>query len=259
MDGRRSFCILPFEREDTAVHTFRALALLMLGLPLCACASVQRWSDNDPFEPFNRTMFRLNQSLDHNAALPAAVFYRSTVPGGIRDGVHNLLTNIGMPITFANDLLQGQFSRAGRAAERFGVNTTLGVLGIMDPATGMGLPMQQEDFGQTLGVYGVPPGPYLVLPLLGATLPRDAVGRIFVDHYFSPLSYIDYSGRYYVSLGARVFSTVDGRARSIEEIRDIERNSVDQYVGMRDAYIRHRQDQVENHTPEDLGVDPAAN
>jgi phospholipid-binding lipoprotein MlaA len=228
----------------------------MLGLPLCACASVQKWSDNDPFEPFNRKMFWINQKLDHNAALPAAVFYRSSVPGGIRDGLHNVLSNVGMPITFANDILQGQFSRAGTAAKRFCVNTTVGILGVMDPATGMGLPMQQEDFGQTLGVYGVPPGPYVVLPLLGASLPRDAVGRIFVDHYFSPLSYIDYSGRYYVSLGARVFSTVDGRARAIEEIRDIERDSVDQYAGMRDAYIRHRQEQVENRTPQD---DPLAN
>jgi phospholipid-binding lipoprotein MlaA len=123
----------------------------------------------------------------------------------------------------------------------------------------MGLPMQQEDFGQTLGAYGVPAGPYVVLPLLGASLPRDAVGRIFIDHYFSPLSYIDYSGSYYVSLGARVFSTIDGRARAIETIRDIERNSVDQYVGMRDAYIKHRQDQVDNLTPQDLGIDPGAN
>jgi phospholipid-binding lipoprotein MlaA len=241
------------------VYTLRALALSMLGLLLAGCTSVQTWSDSDPLEPFNRKMFWINQKLDHNAALPAAVFYRSTVPSRLRDGVHNLLSNISMPITFANDILQGQFTRAARAAERFGVNTTIGVLGVMDPATGMGLPMQQEDFGQTLGVYGVPAGPYVVLPLLGASLPRDAVGRIFVDHYFSPLSYFDYSGRYYVSLGARMFSTVDGRARAIEQVRDIERNSIDQYAGMRDAYIKHRQEQVDNQTPQDLGADPLAN
>jgi len=241
------------------VHSFRALVFPVLGLLLAGCTSVQKWSDGDPLEPFNRKMFWINQKLDRNAALPAAVFYRSTVPDGFRDGVHNLLSNVGMPITFANDILQGQFTRAGTAAERFGVNTTIGILGILDPATGMGLPPQQEDFGQTLGTYGVPGGPYVVLPLLGASLPRDAVGRIFIDHYFSPLSYIDYSGRYYVSLGARVFSTVDGRARAIEVIRDIERNSVDQYTGMRDAYLRHRQEQIDNRTPQDLGIDPLAN
>jgi len=241
------------------VYTLRGLGISLLVLMLAGCTTVQRWSDTDPLEPFNRKMFWINQKLDHNAALPAAVFYRSTVPSGLRDGVHNLLSNVGMPITFANDILQGEFTRAGHAAERFGVNTTLGILGLLDPATKMGLPMQQEDFGQTLGVYGVPAGPYVVLPLLGASLPRDAVGRIFVDHYFSPLSYFDYSGRYYVSLGARVFSTVDGRARAIEQVRDIERNSVDQYAGMRDAYIKHRQEQVDNNTPQDLGSDSLAN
>jgi len=233
------------------MHSFRALALSLLGLWLAGCSSAQQWSDNDPLEPFNRKMFWINQKLDHNAALPAAVFYKSSVPGDLRDGVHNVLVNVGLPITVANDVLQGQFSRAGTAAARFGVNTTIGVVGVMDPATDMGFPLQQEDFGQTMGSYGVPGGPYVVLPLLGATLPRDAVGRIFVDHYFSPLSYFDYSGHYYVSLGTRVFSTVDGRARAIDEIRDIERSSIDQYAAMRDAFIKHRQEQIENKTPAD--------
>jgi phospholipid-binding lipoprotein MlaA len=233
------------------MQSFRALALSLLGLWLAGCSSAQQWSDNDPLEPFNRKMFWINQKLDHNAALPAAVFYKSSVPGDLRDGVHNVLVNVGLPITVANDVLQGQFSRAGTAAARFGVNTTIGVVGVMDPATDMGFPLQQEDFGQTMGTYGVPGGPYVVLPLLGATLPRDAVGRIFVDHYFSPLSYFDYSGHYYVSLGTRVFSTVDGRARAIDEIRDIERSSIDQYAAMRDAFIKHRQEQIENKTPAD--------
>jgi phospholipid-binding lipoprotein MlaA len=234
-----------------------AVAFSLLGLSLagCASASSSRWTKDgmdDPLEPFNREMFKINQSLDHNAALPAAVFYKSSVPGDLRDGVHNILQNVGLPVTVANDILQGQVSRAGKAAGRFCVNTTLGVLGIMDPATGMGMPVQQEDFGQTLGFYGVPGGPYIVLPLLGAALPRDAIGRIFVDHYFSPLSYFDYSGHYYVSLGTRVFSTVDGRARAIDEIEGIERNSIDQYAAMRDAYLKHRQDQIDNKTPSDL-------
>ena len=120
-------------------------------------------------------MFWINQKLDRNAALPAAVFYKSSVPEGFRDGLHNVFSNVGMPITFANAILQGEFTRAGVAAERFAINTTMGVLGVMDPATGMGLPLQSEDFGQTLGVYGVPAGPYVVLPLLGAALPRDAI------------------------------------------------------------------------------------
>ncbi|MBV8978924.1 MAG: VacJ family lipoprotein [Alphaproteobacteria bacterium] len=230
---------------------FRVLAVLSLGLALAGCTGAQKWADNDPLEPFNRQVFRINQSLDRHAALPAAVFYKSSVPGDLRDGVHNVLQNVGLPVTVANDLLQGEASRAGVAAGRFCVNTTIGVLGVMDPATDMGMPLQQDDFGQTLAVYGVPGGPYVVLPLLGATLPRDAVGRLFVDHYFSPLSYFDYSGHYYVSLGTRVFSTVDGRSRAIDRIREIERNSIDQYTAMRDAYLRHREDQIRHRLPSD--------
>lgn len=232
---------------------FRVVVVSLLGLMATGCASARKWSDSDPLEPFNRYMFGINQKLDHHAALPAAVFYRSTVPSELRDGLHNVLSNIGTPVTVANDVLQGQFGRAGNSAGRFCVNTTVGVLGIWDPATDWGMPSQQEDFGQTLGVYGVPGGPYLVLPLLGAALPRDAVGRIFVDHYFSPLGYVDYHGKYYVSLGERLFSTVDGRARAIEELHDIERSSVDYYAAMRDAYLKRRQDQIDNKEP---GQDP---
>lgn len=239
------------------MHTLRALAFLLFAPALAGCASIESWSATDPLEGFNRKMFWINQKLDRNAALPAAVFYKSSVPEGFRDGLHNVFSNVGMPITFANDILQGEFTRAGVAAERFAINTTMGVLGVMDPATDMGLPLQSEDFGQTLGVYGVPAGPYVVLPLLGAALPRDALGRIYIDHYFSPLSYFDYSGRYYVSLGARVFSTIDGRARVIDDLHDIERNSVDYYAAMRDIYIKRREDQVHNRTPQDLS--PLAN
>jgi phospholipid-binding lipoprotein MlaA len=239
------------------VNTLRALALLLFGPALAACSSVNEWSATDPLEGFNRQMFRINQSLDRHAALPAAVFYKSSVPEDFRDGFHNVLSNVGTPVTFANDILQGEFSRAGVAAERFGVNTTAGFLGVIDRATEWGLPQQSEDFGQTLGVYGVPPGPYVVLPLIGAALPRDAIGKIYVDHYFSPLSYFDYSGRYYVSLGARLFSTVDGRARAIDDLRDIERNSVDYYAAMRDIYLKRRQDQVDNKAPSDA-IDPLA-
>lgn len=239
------------------MHRFRAIVLLVMGPWLAGCADTEKVMAGDPLEPFNRTMFRFNQTLDHNAALPAAVFYKSTVPNGVRDGLHNVLSNLGMPVTFANDLLQGEATRAGVSAGRFGINTTIGILGIMDPATDMGLPMQQEDFGQTLGVYGVPGGPYVVLPLLGAALPRDVVGRIFVDHYFSPLGYVSYHGKYYVSIGERLFSTVDGRARAIDTLEDIERTSVDYYAAMRDAFIQRREDQIHNRLPSD--IDPSAN
>src|ERR1700733_2149462 len=110
-------------------HAVRAVAFLSLGLTLGGCGTVQRWSDTDPLEPFNREMFAINQSLDKHAALPAAEFYRSAVPGGLRNGFHNVLSNIGLPVSVANAILQGEFKRAGESAERFCVNTTWGVLG----------------------------------------------------------------------------------------------------------------------------------
>src|ERR1700744_6302700 len=106
--------------------------LSVLGLALAGCSSVQKWSDTDPLEGFNRKMFWINQKLDRNAALPAAVFYKSSVPDGFRDGLHNVFSNVAMPITFANDVLQGEVSRAGVAAKRFAINTTIGILGVTD-------------------------------------------------------------------------------------------------------------------------------
>ncbi len=215
---------------------------------LAGCASTQRWVDDDPLEPFNREMFRINQTLGPSRGAARGGVLPLLGAGDAARRLHNVLSNIGTPVSVANDVLQGEVSRAGTAAGRFCVNTTIGVLGVMDPATDMGLPAQPEDFGQTLGVYGVPGGPYVVLPLarrLAAA--RDAVGRIFVDHYFSPLGYVSYRGKYYVSLGERLFSTVDGRARAIETLHAIERSSVDSYAAMRDAYIKRRNDQIANH------------
>jgi phospholipid-binding lipoprotein MlaA len=234
---------------------------IAVGLALAGCASAPgNGTPDDPFEPVNRTMFGFNQKLDRNAALPAATFYKSAVPGGLRTGVHNVLSNLGLPVTFANDVLQGEVSRAGESIGRLCINTTIGLGGILDPATGWGLPYHAEDFGQTLGVYGTPGGPYMVLPLLGSALPRDLVGRIFVDHYFSPLGYVSYRGKYYVSISERVLSSVDGRSRVVDKLRDIERNSVDYYATMRDGYIKHRQDEIDNVAPssesEDQPPDP---
>lgn len=254
MDGRAEFFV-SFGRgngKDAVNRLCRAL-VIALGLPLSACAGA---GANDPLEPFNRTMFDFNQSLDRRAALPAATFYKSAVPEPVRIGVHNFLSNLHMPVTFANDVLQGEFSRARDAAGRFGVNTTLGIGGVTDPATGMGMTDQSEDFGQTLGVYGVPGGPYMVLPLLGSALPRDLFGKLVVDRYFNPLGYVTYRGKYFVSLSQNLFSIVDQRSRKIDQLRDIERESVDRYATQRDGYLQHREDEIHNRSPEN--GDPAA-
>jgi phospholipid-binding lipoprotein MlaA len=226
---------------------------LMLTVLLAGCGGTNADGIYDPFEPVNREVFAFNHSLDRHAALPAASYYRNAVPGGVRTGVHNFLSNLGLPVTFANDVLQGDLTHAGYSVCRLGVNSTVGVLGVMDPASGYGCPGRDEDFGQTLGVYGVPGGPYLVMPLLGATLPRDIAGRLLVDHYFNPLSYLQYNGKTYVGLGQSLIKVVDQRSRAVGALREVERTSVDYYAAMRRLYVERRNDAIHNTSPDPTG------
>jgi phospholipid-binding lipoprotein MlaA len=226
----------------TAAITRFALALA-LALATSACAGDPAAPD-DPLEPINRVFFDLNQRLDRHAALPAASFYKSAVPNGIRGGVHNVLSNLSGPVTVVNDLLQVEFENAGIAAGRFVVNTTLGVAGIFDVATDWGMPGRNRDFGETLGTLGIPPGPYLVLPFRGPTAVRDFAGS-YVDGFFSPLYYVHYSGRQYVGLVKSSLGSVDNRSANIVTYRDIERASVDYYATMRAYYLQRRARQVE--------------
>ena len=214
-----------------------AIAVTLL---LAGCASSHSDGASDPLEPLNRKVFAFNQALDKRAALPAATYYKSAVPDGTREGVHNFLSNLSFPVTFANDALQGEETLAGKAACRFGINTTVEILGVRDPATGMGYPEDDEDFGRTLAVYGVPGGPYMVLPFLGSTQPRDLAGRMLVDHYFNPLGYVTYNGKLYVGLTENLLKLVDQRSRHIEALQGIERNSIDYYASMRSIYLQKR-------------------
>jgi phospholipid-binding lipoprotein MlaA len=231
-----------------------ACALLALALPLFAagCASTdnkEAAAADDPLEPMNRFFFGMNQKLDRNAALPAATFYVSTVPGPMRNGVHNFLSNLSGPVDFVNSVLQLHGDEAATALGRFSVNTTIGLGGIFDVATGWGMPEENEDFGQTLGYYGLGQGPYLVLPLRGPSSVRD-FGGSYVDGYFSPLYYVRYSGRQYVGLIRGSLGSVDDRSANIMTFREIERSSVDFYATMRDYYRQRRDAAIRNGKPD---------
>jgi phospholipid-binding lipoprotein MlaA len=199
---------------------------------------------NDPLEPMNRFFFDVNQRLDRHAALPAATFYSSAVPSPVRGSLHNVLSNLGGPVTFVNDVLEAEFENAGIAASRFVINSTIGVAGVFDVATDWGLPGRDRDFGETLGTYGVAPGPYLVLPLRGPTSVRD-FGGSYVDGFFSPLYYVRYDGRPYVGIVKSSIGSMDNRSANIVTYRDIERASVDYYATMRAYYLQRRARQVE--------------
>ncbi len=224
---------------------------------VAGCGNANPSEVYDPLEPVNREVFAFNHALDKNAALPAATAYKHALPDGMREGVHNFLSNLTLPVTFANDILQGEVTQAGYSVCRLGVNTTVGILGFMDPASEWGCPEHDEDFGQTLAVYGVPGGPYLVIPLLGSTLPRDLAGKLLVDHYFNPLGYVTYRGKYYVSVGESLIKLVDRRSRAVSALNDIARTSIDYYPAMRSIYLQKRNSAIENDSfsPDPLSPD----
>ena len=196
----------------------------------------------------NRFFFDFNQRLDRHAALPAATFYTSAVPGPVRSSLHNMLSNLGGPVNVANDILETRFENAGKAAARFVINSTIGVAGIFDVASNWDLPEHSRDFGETMGGYGVPQGPYLVLPFRGPTAVRDFAGN-YVDGFFSPLYYmhVQFTGKQYVGLLKSTIGSVDNRANNIVTYRDIERASVDFYATMRAYYRQRREHQVEDN------------
>lgn len=206
--------------------------------------------DTDPLEIPNRLIFAFNQAADFAIIRPVAYVYREIVPLAVRDAIRNFLRNLRTPVILANDLLQGEMDRAAATTQRFFINSTAGVLGFFDVAADMGLPWHDEDFGQTLGVYGIGEGVYLVLPLLGPSSARDAAGRV-VDHFLDPLTYIaDDQGKEEWMLYRTALAGVDFRARNIDTLDEIERDSIDFYARIRSLYRQRRKAKIDNAADE---------
>lgn len=201
---------------------------------------------NDPIEPFNRAVFSFNRGVDTVILKPLAQLYRDYTPQAFQDGVNNVLANLRAPVVFMNDLLQGEFRRAEQTVGRFVVNTTVGVLGIADVAAEMGVPRHNEDFGQTLAVWGVAEGPYLMLPLLGPSNPRDAVG-LAVDYLVDPINlWAANTDRDWIIYSRTGMTAIDTRARRYELLEDLERNSLDFYAAIRGLYRERRGNEIRN-------------
>jgi len=230
------------------------LAVLALSAWVAGCStSPEAIEQNDPFEPVNRDIFMFNRSLDDRVALPVATFYRSVAPGVFREHLHYFLSNLHLPVTFANDVLQGHLERGGQAIGRFAANTTLGGAGVFDVATAWGMPYHEEDFGQTMGFYGVGEGPYLVLPLLGPAVPRDIAGGI-VDHYLDPLGYLRFHDKFIWSWSRSALSFVDSRSRNVDTLREIQRSSIDLYATTRSLYRQSRDTEIRNGEVDVMGL-----
>ena len=211
------------------------------------------------FEGFSRAMFKLNHGLDTVIFEPVARGYRA-LPMPIRKGTGNVVDNLRSLLTFSNNVLQGDFRNAGNTAGRFVINSTVGILGIWDPAAALGLEEKgKEDFGQTMGVWGANSGCYFVLPIMGPTTVRDAaglVGNFFLDPVYHVThnseihnglvgnsNYSEHNYYYYRGTGA-----VDFRAKNIESWNSLEENSIDLYASLKSLYLQNRRQKIANST-----------
>lgn len=195
---------------------------------------------NDPLEPTNRVIFSVNEGIDTYFLRPVALGYRAVVPPFGRDRISDFLDNLKSPIYLANDLLQGNFTLAGATVERFALNSSFGVLGIMDVAEPMGIPAHQSDFGETMGVWGIGEGPYLVLPLFGPSNPRDTVGLV-AESYADPLDYyLQTGGRHWAYWTRLGLTAISKEEAYIDALDDVKRTSLDYYSAMRSLYRQRR-------------------
>ncbi|NJO39029.1 MAG: VacJ family lipoprotein [Rhizobiales bacterium] len=206
-------------------------------------------SAEDPLETFNRGSFELNLFLDRLILKPVAIGYRLITPGFVRTGVANFIHNLKTPVTVANDILQGEATRATESVGRFMFNTILGFGGLVDIGGMLGMPARHtEDFGQTLAVHGVGSGPYIMMPLLGPSNPRDLAGLV-VDFAFDPFTFFvpsDYS------LARRGADVLSARERNIETIDELERTSIDFYAATRTLSRQLRDNEIRNGAPAPL-------
>ena len=216
----------------------------------------EKYTANECFEKFSRGTLKFNQAFDKAIFKPIAKGYR-VLPQPIRTGTNNFVSNLRSLLTFSNNVLQGDFKSAGNTAGRFAINTTVGILGVFDPASKMGFEKKsREDFGQTLGVWGAGTGCYFVLPILGPTTTRDAVGlvgNVFID----PVYYLTHNSETDIVVGNENLSehnyyyyrgtdAVDFRSKNIESFDSLEENSIDFYASLKSLYLQNRQQRILN-------------
>lgn len=238
------------------------IALALFALLLAGCAAVPGKPDpRDPWEGFNRASYKFNDALDRAIAKPVAKGYKKVTPRFVRTGVSNFISNLGGITTVFNDVLQGKVKQAGHDSGRFLLNSTLGLGGLFDPASAAGIERNDEDFGQTLGKWGVKSGPYLMLPILGPSTVRDTFGRI-PDQFTNPVNYLqDDSTRYII----RGLDFLDLRAGLLDLEPQLEK-SYDKYAFIRNAWLQRREFQVKDgdvgdvssELEEGMDTDPAA-
>jgi phospholipid-binding lipoprotein MlaA len=218
----------------------KTLYAFVLALLLPGCASLGGSNPADPWEGLNRRTFALNDTVDRAVLKPVATFYVRAVPSFARTGVRNFFANLADVGTGLNNLLQGKLRNGASDLGRFGINTVVGIAGLWDVATPVGLQKHNEDFGQTLGWWGMPPGPFVVLPLLGPSTARDAPAKLVDPGYF----YGSALGNGAASWGYSAAGAVNGRANLLPAEKLLDQAALDRYALVRDVWLQRRENQV---------------
>jgi phospholipid-binding lipoprotein MlaA len=235
-------------RSGLAVATLTLTTTLLGG-----CATGPTANPRDPLEPFNRGVYQFNDALDRAVVRPVATVYRDVLPSPVRTGVSNFFYNLQDAWSVVNNTLQLKPEQAGNSFFRFGVNTVFGLGGVLDIATEMRIERSTEDFGQTLGRWGVGAGPYLVLPLLGPSTVRDAAA-LPIDMKGSPSAYINDVA---VRNSATALNLLNQRSRLLQATDMLDQVALDPYTFTRDAFLQRRRSAVYDGNPPDEGGDPS--
>lgn len=238
------------------LRLLRAGALALVAVWLAGCASLVGDPRHpvDPFEPLNRKVMSFNDDLDKAVIRPVALTYRDRVPRPVRQGVSNVLGNIADVWSFFNSTLQLKVRQAAELGGRVVINSVLGLGGLLDVASEFGLEHRSEDFGQTLGRWGVPSGPYLVLPVLGPSSVRDAAATLTLDRYMDPLTHFDHERVRWFMYGLRA---VDTRTNLLKVTNVVDEIALDRYTFIRDAYLQRRFAEVSRGRPAPAPLDSA--
>ena len=222
------------------------VVVAVVALCLAAGAAVAKASPgpssrhDDPLEGLNRGLYAVHRGIDKVILRPVTGILMAITPKPLRKGVHNVLLNLGEPVTVLNDLLQLRIGKAATATSRFVANSTFGVLGLFDVATAAGVPYHTADFGQTLGRYGIPPGPYLFVPVLGPSSVRDLGGRV-VDATIDPVKQVQFEGDGDLNTSRIALGAIDTRVTFDKDLQELDRSATDPYVTLRSVYLQNRQ------------------
>jgi phospholipid-binding lipoprotein MlaA len=235
-------------------HRTLSVSLFAITLALCAgCATPP--NPRDPLEPINRRVYGFNEAVDKAVLKPVAKGYKAVVPPPVRGGVTNFFGNFRDVTSAVNNLLQLKIPRAASDLGRVAINSTVGILGVFDVASRLGLEKHDEEFGQTLGYWGLPEGPYLVLPLLGPSTARDSLGLVG-DVFTDPQFYVfDHAPESYIAFGTRLINV---RANLLETEKIFDQAALDRYAFLREAYLQRRRNQIYDGKPPESQMENGA-